>query len=159
MFDSYSSLIASVGLIYLAIVSWPLAVIDIKQHRLPNKLVLPAFPITLLGQLISAVIFQTWQNILIALASAVVMFALTLGINRLGLLGMGDVKLMSAMALGLGWFALWLPIAAMLFTFLAAGLVALGLLVFGKLKLGASMALGPYLLAGFFGAITLGAWS
>lgn len=159
MFDSYSSLIASVGLIYLTFVSWPLAVIDIKQHRLPNKLVLPAFPITLLGQLISAVIFQTWQNILIALASAVVMFALTLGINRLGLLGMGDVKLMSAMALGLGWFALWLPIAAMLFTFLAAGLVALGLLVFGKLKLGASMALGPYLLAGFFGAITLGAWS
>jgi hypothetical protein len=33
------------------------------------------------------------------------------------------------------------------------------LLVLGKIKLGGSMPLGPYLIAGFFGAITVGASS
>jgi UDP-N-acetylmuramyl pentapeptide phosphotransferase/UDP-N-acetylglucosamine-1-phosphate transferase len=42
---------------------------------------------------------------------------------------------------------------------LAAGIVAILLLVLGKIKLGGSMPLGPYLIAGFFGAITVGAWS
>jgi prepilin signal peptidase PulO-like enzyme (type II secretory pathway) len=86
-------------------------------------------------------------------------FAVTLGVNRLGLLGMGDVKLMSAMALALGWYSLILPVIALLISFLIAGLVAAMLLILGKIKLGGSMPLGPYLLVGFFGAITVGAWS
>jgi leader peptidase (prepilin peptidase)/N-methyltransferase len=86
-------------------------------------------------------------------------FAVSLGVNRLGLLGMGDVKLMSAMALALGWYSVALPVVFLLISFLIAGLVALALLVLGKIRLGGSMPLGPYLLVGFFGAITVGAWS
>jgi leader peptidase (prepilin peptidase)/N-methyltransferase len=72
---------------------------------------------------------------------------------------MGDVKLMSAMALALGWYSPMLPVLALLLCFLIAGIVAILLLVLGKIKLGGSMPLGPYLIAGFFGAITVGAWS
>jgi leader peptidase (prepilin peptidase)/N-methyltransferase len=72
---------------------------------------------------------------------------------------MGDVKLMSAMALALGWYSPTLPVLALLFSLLTAGIVAFLLLVIGKIKLGGSMPLGPYLIAGFFGAITVGAWS
>jgi leader peptidase (prepilin peptidase)/N-methyltransferase len=86
-------------------------------------------------------------------------FLVALGTNRLGLLGMGDVKLMSAMALALGWYSPTLPVLALLISFLIAGIVALLLMALGKIKLGGSMALGPYLIAGFFGAITVGAWS
>jgi leader peptidase (prepilin peptidase)/N-methyltransferase len=86
-------------------------------------------------------------------------FLVALAINRLGLLGMGDVKLMSAMALALGWYSPMLPVLALLLSFLIAGIVAILLLVLGKIKLGGSMPLGPYLIAGFFGAITVGAWS
>jgi leader peptidase (prepilin peptidase)/N-methyltransferase len=83
----------------------------------------------------------------------------SLGVNRLGLLGMGDVKLMGVMSLALGWYSVTLPVLALLISFLVAGIVALTLLVLGKIKLGGSMPLGPYLIAGFFGAITVGAWS
>jgi leader peptidase (prepilin peptidase)/N-methyltransferase len=72
---------------------------------------------------------------------------------------MGDVKLMTAMALALGWFSPLLPLVALGLSFLLAGVVALLLLMRRKIKLGGSMALGPYLIAGFLGAITLAVWS
>jgi leader peptidase (prepilin peptidase)/N-methyltransferase len=96
---------------------------------------------------------------LFANLAMLVTFLVALAINRLGLLGMGDVKLMSAMALALGWYSPFLPVLALLISFLIAGIVALLLLALGKIKLGGSMPLGPYLIAGFFGAITVGAWS
>jgi hypothetical protein len=61
--------------------------------------------------------------------------------------------------LALGWYSPMLPVLALLLSFLIAGIVAILLLVLGKIKLGGSMPLGPYLIAGFFGAITVGAWS
>jgi prepilin signal peptidase PulO-like enzyme (type II secretory pathway) len=63
------------------------------------------------------------------------------------------------MSLTLGWYSVTLPVLALLISFLVAGIVALILLLLGKIKLGGSMPLGPYLIAGFFGAITVGAWS
>jgi leader peptidase (prepilin peptidase)/N-methyltransferase len=72
---------------------------------------------------------------------------------------MGDVKLMSVMAIALGWYSPLLPVVALGLSFLIAGLVALALLILKKIKLGGSIPLGPYLLAGFFGAITLAVWS
>jgi leader peptidase (prepilin peptidase) / N-methyltransferase len=88
-----------------------------------------------------------------------VTFILALLINRAGLLGMGDVKLMTVMAIALGWYSPLLPMVALGLSFFIAGLVASGLLILKKIKLGGSIPLGPSLLAGFFGAITLVVWS
>lgn len=159
MFNSLGALLAAIGPLYLVAVSWPLAVTDIREHRLPNKYVLPAFPITLIGQLAAGLFFASWWNLFWAAIAALVTFTVALVINRLGVLGMGDVKLMAAIALALGWYAPWLPLASLLLTFLTAGGVAIWLLISKKISLGSSMALGPYLLAGYLGAITLGAWS
>ena len=159
MFENLASLFSALGLGYLALTSWPLAKTDIQQFRLPNKYVLPAFPITWLGQIAAGITHGIWGNMLFANLAMLVNFLIALGINRLGLLGMGDVKLMSAMALALGWYSPTLPVLALLISFLIAGIVAILLLALGKIKLGGSMPLGPYLIAGFFGAITVGAWS
>jgi leader peptidase (prepilin peptidase)/N-methyltransferase len=94
-----------------------------------------------------------------AFLAAVITFASSLLINRLGLLGMGDVKLMTVMSLALGWYSPLLPIIALGLSFLIAGAVALALLAGKRIKLGGSMPLGPYLIAGFLGAITLAVWS
>jgi leader peptidase (prepilin peptidase)/N-methyltransferase len=94
-----------------------------------------------------------------ALLAAVITFAISLLINRMGLLGMGDVKLMTVMSLALGWYSVLLPIIALGLTFLFAGAVALALLMGKRIKLGSSMPLGPYLIAGFFGTLTLVVWS
>ena len=159
MFENLSSLFSALGLGYLVLTAWPLAKTDILERRLPNKYVLPAFPITWLGQLLAGVTGAGFSNMLWALLAGVVTFTLSLLINRLGLLGMGDVKLMTVMALALGWFSTLLPIIALGLSFLIAGVVAIWLLLRKKIKLGGSMPLGPYLIAGFLGAVTLAVWS
>jgi leader peptidase (prepilin peptidase)/N-methyltransferase len=113
----------------------------------------------LLGQVSAGISSGVWWNLLWAILAMIVTLLVSLGVNRLGLLGMGDVKLMAAMALALGWYSLTLPILAMLISFFVAGIVTILLLALGKIKLGGSVPLGPYLIAGFFGAITVGAWS
>ena len=159
MFENLSSLFSALGLGYLVLTAWPLAKTDILERRLPNKYVLPAFPITWLGQLVAGFTGAGFVNMLWALLAGVVTFGLSLLINRLGLLGMGDVKLMTVMALALGWFSPLLPIIALGISFLIAGIVAIWLLLRRKIKLGGSMPLGPYLIAGFLGAVTLAVWS
>jgi leader peptidase (prepilin peptidase)/N-methyltransferase len=159
VFENLSSLFSALGLGYLVLTAWPLAKTDILERRLPNKYVLPAFPITWLGQLLAGVTGAGFVNMLWALLAGVVTFTLSLLINRLGLLGMGDVKLMTVMALALGWFSPLLPIIALGLSFLIAGIVAIWLLLRKKLELGGSMPLGPYLIAGFLGAVTLAVWS
>ena len=159
MFENLSSLFSALGLGYLVLTAWPLAKTDILERRLPNKYVLPAFPITWLGQLLAGFTGAGFVNMLWALLAGGVTFGLSLMINRLGLLGMGDVKLMTVMALALGWFSPLLPIIALGISFLIAGIVAIWLLLRRKIKLGGSMPLGPYLIAGFLGAVTLAVWS
>ena len=159
MFENLSSLFSALGLGYLVLTAWPLAKTDILERRLPNKYVLPAFPITWLGQLVAGFTGAGFVTMLWALLAGVVTFGLSLVINRLGLLGMGDVKLMTVMALALGWFSPLLPIVALGISFLIAGVVAFWLLLRKKIKLGGSMPLGPYLIAGFLGAVTLAVWS
>jgi leader peptidase (prepilin peptidase) / N-methyltransferase len=159
VFENLSSLFSALGLGYLVLTAWPLAKTDIRERRLPNKYVLPAFPITWLGQILAGVFGAGFTNMLWALITGVLTFLGALAINRAGLLGMGDVKLMTVMAIALGWYSPILPLVALGLSFLIAGLVAMGLLVSKKIKLGGSMPLGPYLLAGFLGAITLVVWS
>ena len=159
MFENLSSLFSALGLGYLVLTAWPLAKTDILERRLPNKYVLPAFPITWTGQFLAGLFGAGFTNMLWAFIAGVVTFLIALAINRAGLLGMGDVKLMSVMAIALGWYSPLLPIVALGLSFLIAGVVALALLLLKRIKLGGSMPLGPYLLAGFFGAITLVVWS
>ena len=159
MFENLSSLFSALGLGYLVLTAWPLAKTDILERRLPNKFVLPAFPITWLGQILAGLFGAGYLNMLWALLAAVITFSISLLINRLGLLGMGDVKLMTVMSLALGWYSTLLPIIALGLSFLIAGLVAVVLLAVKRIKLGGSMPLGPYLIAGFLGAITLAVWS
>jgi leader peptidase (prepilin peptidase)/N-methyltransferase len=159
VFENLSSLFSALGLGYLVITAWPLAKTDILERRLPNKFVLPAFPITWFGQLMAGALGAGFVNMLWAFLAALTTFVISLAINRLGLLGMGDVKLMAVMSLALGWYSPVLPIIALGLSFLIAGLVAVGLLASKRIKLGGSMPLGPYLIAGFVGAITLAAWS
>lgn len=144
-----SGIFASLGAIYIFVVSWPLSIIDIREHRLPNKFVLPAFPIIILGFLVASVIQNSWQQTLLALTASIVAFAIGLLINRYGSLGMGDVKLLAATTLSLAWFNIFAPMLALAMGLVAAATVILILLVTGRTTLSQSIALGPYLLLGF----------
>ena len=140
---------ALLGPIYLLAVAWPLSKIDLRERRLPNRLVLPAIPITLLGQASAGLQSGEWWRLWLALLAAAVAFAIGLAVNRGAGMGMGDVKLITAMTLALAWFSPFSPLIALFIAFAAASMVVLVLYFARKTKLGSSIALGPYLLVGF----------
>ncbi|MEI6590495.1 MAG: A24 family peptidase [Actinomycetes bacterium] len=142
-----TTLFALLGPVYLLAVSWPLAVTDIREYRLPNRLVLPGFGFALVGQLV-ALSFGNWQ-LLQALALSLATFALGFFANSRGFLGMGDVKLATLISLNLGWFAALQAALALVVALALAGAVALAAAAFGRNVYGTRIALGPYLLAGF----------
>jgi leader peptidase (prepilin peptidase)/N-methyltransferase len=127
-------------------------VIDLREHRLPNRLVLPAFPVAFLAQLIATIISADWARQVFALLVALACAALGLGANYIDALGMGDVKLATVIALTLGYFNPWLPVIAIGIAFVLAFAVVIVLITLGKVKIGSSIPLGPYLLVSFLGA-------
>ncbi len=143
------SVFAWLGPVYLVAVSWPLTKIDLREHRLPNRLVLPALPITLLGQLIAAWLGSQWLNLAIAVFCSVSAFGIGLLVNRFANLGMGDVKLIAAITLALAWFNPLAPFMALLLGFVVATVFVVAQIARRRLKMGSSVALGPYLLVGF----------
>ena len=149
---SLSELIALIPALYLLVVAWPLTVIDLREHRLPNRLVLPAFPVALLAQLIATIISADWARQLFALLMALLFAAIGIGANYIDALGMGDVKLATVIALTLGYFNPWLPVVAIGIALVLAFAVVLVLITLGKVKIGSSIPLGPYLLVSFIGA-------
>jgi len=159
VFENLPSAFSALGLGYLVLAAWPLAKTDFLQRRLPNKYVLPAFPITLIGQLLAIAFGDSWTRLLWALVSATITFLLALSINLTGLMGMGDVKLMAAISLALGFYSPLLSAFTLAAAFLLAGVVALVLRVIRKLERGGSIPLGPYLLLGFLAGATWAVWS
>ncbi|NBS62227.1 MAG: hypothetical protein EBT26_09380 [Microbacteriaceae bacterium] len=147
-----SELIALIPALYLLVVAWPLTVIDLREHRLPNRLVLPAFPVAFLAQLIATIISADWARQLSAVLIALAVGVIGLGANYIDTLGMGDVKLATVIALTLGYFNPWLPAIAIGIAFVLAFAVVIVLITFGKVKIGSSIPLGPYLLVSFIGA-------
>jgi len=137
------------GPVYLLAVAWPLSKIDLRERRLPNALVLPAIPITLAGQIIAASICGEWWRLGLAVLASVIAFAVGLAVNRGAGMGMGDVKLIAAITLALGWFSPLSPLVALFIGFAAATLMLLVMFISRKTKLESSIALGPYLLVGF----------
>jgi leader peptidase (prepilin peptidase)/N-methyltransferase len=147
------------GPIYLLAVAWPLTVIDLRERRLPNRLTLPAFPLTFAGQIFAIILGADLSRLLIALLGAVLAFAACLALNHSAGLGMGDVKLITVMTLALAWFSPLLPALALLAGFTIAGVVSLALVALRKTRMGSSIALGPYLLIGFLLALIAQGWS
>ena len=141
--------VASLGALYLFVVAWPLSRTDIREHRLPNRLVLPAFPISLVGLVAAAFISHRWLDLALTILASVIAFAIGLLVNRYASLGMGDVKLISATTLALAWFNPLAPLIALVLGFVLAALVIFVQLIRGRTNLQNAIALGPYLLAGF----------
>lgn len=102
--------------LYLLVVSVPLLVMDIRTRRIPNKILLPVYPVWLISSISYAVMSGDWlSSVVIPLAIGIPFFIALLVMNYKGNLGMGDVKLLLAMCLSLSWKTLWvwlaLPIA------------------------------------------------
>jgi leader peptidase (prepilin peptidase) / N-methyltransferase len=133
----------------LAAVTPALVIIDQRDHRLPNTLVVPMIAVGLLacGGEWFATAKPPTTPLLAGATYAAFLYILTL----VGGMGMGDVKLGAALG-----FAAWTPAVAVLgpvVAFLAGGLVAMTFLVRGQGE--RHIAFGPYLLGGFWLSVGL----
>lgn len=140
------------GFVVLAYLGFALvlSVIDIKQHRLPDKIVLPMYPI--LGLPLLAVHWIDGNNYLANKTGFAGMFLL--GIYWLlrklsrNALGFGDVKLAGVLGIIMGFFSPINLIWGTLITFVSAGLVSIFLTVSKKATLKTHIAFGPFMLLG-----------
>jgi leader peptidase (prepilin peptidase)/N-methyltransferase len=135
---------------WLAVVGVALAAVDLAVHRLPDRLVLPGYPVVFGALTLAAGLAGDPARLLGAVAGCLVLGGcyLALVLLRPGQLGAGDLKLSGVLGLALGWLG-W-P-AVLRGTFLAFALLSvcgLALLAARRIRLGGALPFGPFMLGG-----------
>lgn len=138
--------------ILIAFLGWGavLAVIDVRSHRLPNRMVLPAYPVAIAALGFLAAASGDAGSFVRALVGGVILFgayALLRSVRGSGL-GGGDVKLAGVLGLLLGfagWGSLLLGAAA---AFVSGGLYAVALLALRRADRRTAIPFGPWMLLG-----------
>lgn len=145
--------------IFFALSIW-LAVIDWREHRLPNKLVAAAGLTALATQLLHTALTATTPAgldlapLMRSLITAGVCFALYLALHlasrtrRAAGMGAGDVKLAAVLGLYLGWVSADAAIFGIAAGFVLASAFSLILIATKQLNRRSRVAFGPWMLAG-----------
>lgn len=148
-------LLPSLATGYIAIIALPLTLIDIREHRLPNPMTISAIAIAAVSILIDAIWQQRISQLIVSALIALATWSVGYLMARFELIGMGDIKLLTAMHLLLGYLSPWLILISLTAGFTLASLVSLVLLAMRRITLKSSTAMGPFLLIGFFAALGL----
>ena len=145
--DSWAEMLVFV---VLAVAGGLLTVIDLAEERLPDAIVLPKIPITLVLFTVAAAVTGDWWSLLRAIEAGAVLFAFVFVMMIFSPdLGFGDVKLAAITGAFCGWFdwgAVLLGFAAAWITFAVIGVVLIAI----RRRRGMSFAFGPFLI---FGAV------
>ena len=140
----YAAVLAFLGF------SIPIVIIDLREKRIPDRILIIAYPLVAALLVLAAWQGNNWDNLWRALMSAAAVFAgyfvLRL-INPSGL-GAGDVKLSGLIGLILGWVGWQAALVGTAFGFVLGALVAILLLIIKRGGLKQSIAFGPYMIAG-----------
>jgi leader peptidase (prepilin peptidase) / N-methyltransferase len=143
------------ALAWLALLGIPLAVIDMRSRRLPDRLTIPAFAgvIALLGA--GAVADHELGHFGQAIggAAALAGFYLALMVIRPGGMGLGDVKLAASVGAALAWAGWQALLAGTFLAFVLAAVCGLVLMAMGRATRGGQLPFGPFLLIGALAAI------
>lgn len=144
---------------YLAALGVALSVIDIRQHRLPDVLTLPSYPVALLllggvGLLLPGGLGHLASGLIGMLAAGA--FFLLLAFLQPAGIGWGDVKLSGILGFYLGWFGAATLLAGLFAAFALAALTGLALIVAGRANRKSQLPLGAFLLAAALAVIAAG---
>lgn len=153
-------------LLYVAVVTIPLVVIDIRHHRLPNVWVVPGYAVLVVAWVGSTVTRGEvpWVSILCAAGYLGFLFLLA----WFGGMGMGDVKLAGVVGGAAGFWGFELSMFSVLLAFLIGGVVSLGVLLYKRVRNNDKptesseksrsekrIAFGPFILLAFWVAVGL----
>ncbi len=148
--------------VWFVLVGLLLGTVDVREHRLPDRVLLPGTALAVLLLAGAALVSGRWDDLGRGLLAGLACFALLLAMALVSPsgLGMGDVKLVALTGLHLGWLG-WPSVVTGLFLgFLAQGLLGLCLLAARRAGLTTDLPFGPALLAGALGsALVTGPWA
>lgn len=141
----------AVVLLYLALISVALCRVDLREHRLPNSLVVPGFAFALVG--------LVWQGVgsgtspMPALVGGIVYAGVLLGPALAGAAGMGDVKLGGVLGLALGSVSVEAVVLGPVIAFVVGGVAGLVALSVPGARGSDELPFGPFMIGGFWVAV------
>ncbi|GAA3024516.1 prepilin peptidase [Microbacterium dextranolyticum] len=143
--------------LYLAALTVALTVIDVRIHRLPNAIVLPAYPVLALAFAAACLAGAPWGGLVRAALAGAVLFAFfaALRLVRPGAMGGGDVKLAGVVGAALGWIGWTAVVVGTLAAFVAGGLVGAVLIGTRRATGATAIPFGPFLLFGLWAGAAL----
>lgn len=149
--SSYGELLALLPLLYLGAIGVALAMIDLDTHKLPNKIVLPSYPIVL--ALVLATVAGAgwdWGVALRVLLGGVVLYAFYFVLCVVGGMGFGDVKLAGLLGMSLGFYGWEYVIIGGFLPFVLGGLFSAILLLAKRAGRKSGIPFGPWMIVGWF---------
>ena len=105
-----SQIIALVPSGYLAIAALPLIITDLRERRLPNKIVVPMLGLSMVSTIVASALSGDWLTGILAFAGALLFLIAGVWATTKGALGMGDIKLLIAILLPLALINPALPV-------------------------------------------------
>lgn len=132
-----------------------LAATDIREHRLPRRVVWPLYPATTLLLGAAAGLggqSMRWWWMLWGMLAMGGLFVLLRLVYPAGM-GMGDVRLAGVLGIVTGFASVGHTFLAMAVTFFLAGVVSAVLLATGRIEMTSRVAFGPFMLVGSLGVI------
>lgn len=140
------------AVVYITAVGVWLAIVDLRSHRLPDRIVFPSYG-ALSALLALYALAEADTGVLVRAALTAALTGVLYGaMNRWGSMGRGDVKLGILLGLILGWAGWSAAVAGPVFGFLLAFIVAVVMLLAGRGRK-FHIAFGPYLIGGALIAI------
>lgn len=144
--------------LFLAALGIALALIDLDVHRLPDALVLPAYPV--LAGLLALASWgaDDWPALLRAAIGGAILAAVyfVLWVIKPGGMGLGDVKLAGVLGAGLAWLG-WGALAIGGFAaFVLGGVFGIGLIVLRRAGRKSRVPFGPWMVLGAAVGVAVG---
>jgi leader peptidase (prepilin peptidase)/N-methyltransferase len=141
--------------LYLAAITVALALIDLEVKRLPDQIVLPSYPVTLVLLTVASFGLGDWTALFRAVTGGVILYGVygVLYLAKPGGMGRGDVKLAGLLGAYLAWWG-WDALAVGGFAaFVFGGVAGVVLILLSRAGRKSRMPFGPYMLAGAFFAL------
>ena len=147
----------AIAFVAFAVVSVVLAVIDLRTHRLPNRIVGAGYVIAVSSLGVAAIAAHDGGVAMRSLGAGAVLFGALFVVRIVDprAIGGGDVKLAGLIGLHLGWLGWDTVVLGSMFAFAGAGLFAIVLVLMHRRGFGVRIAFGPWLLGGAWAAIAL----
>jgi leader peptidase (prepilin peptidase)/N-methyltransferase len=143
-----SDLVAGIVTAVVTAVSTWLAIIDFREHRLPNRIVIPLAGFATVGVLVLGLVDDDLGRAIRAVAIAMAVFAVLFVLGLVGGIGMGDVKYSYPLTAVLAWFGSLSLQTALLAMVLAAGVYTIVQLIRTR-SAKMMIAFGPFMAIGF----------